>query len=113
MSWLNKLDILGLWNAGAPAPVSDTAPVPTKNMRQGTFGYRAFNNMAAGSAVVAGTVVSLRVLPVGGDASFTINGGNTIIVRQYSGFDLQAEALLVGPTIAWVSGVFDLFAETA
>lgn len=78
----------------------------------GTFAYRS-GTLTGGSVVVTGLFVSIRVFPVNADASFNINGGNTITVRQYSGLVWTPRSVVTAPTVNWVSGTFDYLIETA
>jgi hypothetical protein len=78
----------------------------------GTFHYYS-GTASSGSIAVTGLFVSIRVFPVGGDASFNINGGTTITVRQYSGLVWTPRSVVTAPTVNWVSGSFDYLIEAA
>lgn len=74
----------------------------------GAWSYEA-DTLTSGSLSATGRVQSLRVFAVTDDGSFKISGGDTIVVRGDTGFDLGPEAQLTDPTIAWVSGNLDCF----
>lgn len=78
----------------------------------GTFGYR-FSTMTGGSLALTGRLRNLRVYAEGADGTFNINGGNTVTVRSGTGFDFSPRTLVDDPTVNWVSGTLDVFAEMA
>jgi len=79
----------------------------------GTFSYVSETGVSSGVINITGRVINIRLFPVGADAAFNINAGDTITIRQYSGFDLDFKSPLTDPAIHWVSGTFDLLAQIA
>jgi hypothetical protein len=78
----------------------------------GTFGYR-FSILTSGNLTLTGRLRNLRVYAQGIDGTFNISGGDTITVRNGIGFDFSPRTLIDNPTINWVSGTLDVFAEMA
>jgi hypothetical protein len=76
----------------------------------GSFGYGA-TTLTSGTFSPIGRVLAFRVIAVGGDASFNIGGGNTILVREGMGFDWTPRTTLNSPIFTHVSGSLDIFVE--
>ena len=78
----------------------------------GNFSYQSVT-LTSGNLTITGKVVNYRVFANGANGSFNINGGDTITVRQDSGFDWSPRSQLVDPVFNCVSGELDIFVEIA
>ena len=79
-------------------------------MASGRWSYKAAT-LTSSSLSITGRCVGYRVFASGADASFNVNGGDTITVRSGSGFISNPNYELVNPTINWVSGTLDVYME--
>lgn len=79
-------------------------------MASGRWTYEAAT-LTSGSLQIQGRCVGYRVFASGADATFNINGGDTITVRSGTGFISNPNYELTNPTVNWVSGTIDVYME--
>lgn len=91
-------------------PFSESNPQYVRVVEVGTFAYRS-GTLDAGSVTLTGSLRSLRIYANGSDATLNISGGDTITVRDGTGFDISPQSVATDLALNWVSGSMDYFAE--
>lgn len=93
---------------GVPLRVTRNAICTLENVGAGAY---SAGTLTAGSAILTGRLLALRIYASGADATFNINGGDTMTARDGVGFDWTPKTDWTDAELVWVSGTFDYFAE--
>jgi hypothetical protein len=106
----DHFQIVMLAPTGSATPQGPLALAANQPNIVGTWSYKA-STLTSGSLSATGKCQGILVFGAGGDASFKVNGGDTITVRSGIAMQIAPNGNLVNPTVTWVSGTLDVILE--